>query len=310
MVDRFWLVWVTPDHTWQPRYSRTIDSVLRHHGHARVRVLSNTLQAATLRALSQIGDVAVQRYSLGAMLDGTRGSVWWSFRAVWNRSSYFANHEADLLRLLVLHTYGGVYLDTDVILTRPLPLPSSAGPPQGCSAAAALRLSAQGGLPCSCRGWLGIEASVPRAFGDEYIVCNAVLAFGARSSFLAAAIHAFFSEYTPFPPGLSFEQLLAAGVWGAMGPLLLTRITRQLGEEHVCVLEQQALYPIAPQEAASALLPWSEERDRRRWQRIQEESFAVHYWNALTKHVPVACGSLLHRLLEANCVVCESLQCV
>ena len=46
--------------------------------------------------------------------------MWYDFRHHWSRSTYYANHEADLLRLLMLRRRGGVYVDTDFILLRPL----------------------------------------------------------------------------------------------------------------------------------------------------------------------------------------------
>ena len=50
-------------------------------------------------------------------------------------------------------------------------------------------------------------------------------------------------------------------------------------------------------------------RDAPQWAVIQEHAIAVHYWNRISGGRPLACGSLLHRLLEDNCVVCTPLPC-
>ena len=97
-----------------------------------------------------------------------------------------------------------------------------------------------------------------------------------------------------------------------MGPLLLSRLL--LGEHggrsdgaapqhHVrdstCILERDALYPLAPGEAPTFLSPWHEARDRPVWNRLHEPTTTtVHFWNGLTRDVELMCGSLLHRLLE------------
>merc|ERR1711865_1052573 len=35
---------------------------------------------------------------------------------------HFYSHETDILRLLILHQFGGVYLDTDMYINKPLPI--------------------------------------------------------------------------------------------------------------------------------------------------------------------------------------------
>jgi len=58
------------------------------------------------------------------------------------------------------------------------------------------------------------------------------------------------------------------------------------------------------------MTPWDERRDGPPWERIRRRSVAVHFWNQLSREAPLACGSLLWRLLDENCVVCEPLPCV
>ena len=147
------------------------------------------------------------------------------------------------------------------------------------------------------------------------ILCNAVLiARAAGSSLLAVAISTFVREYLPLTPGLPMLALHAKGEWGAMGPLLLSRLllpsepsTPSETDRHAssladsaCVLDRNAFYPIAPADAAAHFGPWDEARDRPVWQRIQASSVAVHLWHGLTREVEVTCGSLVHRLLESS----------
>ncbi len=79
---------------------------------------------------------------------------------------------------------------------------------------------------------------------------------------------------------------------------------------HRCVLERRAFYPIAPVDAAEAFSRWDEARDAPRMAALEGHSFAMHFWNQLTRHREMACGSFVHSLLEQNCVVCVPLPCV
>ena len=99
-----------------------------------------------------------------------------------------------------------------------------------------------------------------------------------------------------------------------MGPLLLTRHTRHhlatAASSRTCVYERLAFYPIEPADVRRRFGPWDEARDASLWRTIEERSVAVHYWNALSKNLPLVCDSFVHRLLEGNCVVCADLPCV
>jgi len=295
----FFLIWSTPPHTFQPRFMRSVESIFRHHPDARVSVLSNTLPDGFFGALSRAGlDVGVERYDLRRLVAGTRAAVWYDFRRFWNQSSFFANHEADLLRLLWLERRGGVYVDTDVVFVNPLPreLMASALGIESGTGGMRWRVLSSGG-----------DRAAP-ALPQESVLCNAVMAFEAGAPFVRRALQGFLSEYVPYTPGLSFEELLMVGEWGAMGPWLLTRVARAHPED-VRVLRREALYPIAPGHIVPHMGAWDEARDAPMLATIQQESVAVHYWNQMSRHARLVCGSLLHRLLEENCVVCTALPC-
>lgn len=337
-ASSFFLIWTTPPSTFRPRFMRSLESIFKHHADAAVTVFSNTLPVHFFAQLSRAGlQVAVERYELADMLAGTRGEVWFDFRRFWNRSAYYANHEADLLRLLLLRNHGGVYLDTDVVFVQPLPAEVA-----GCDGLVGIE-SGTGGLPLqamrtdssakaiaagehSTHGVAGAGvagAGTARAAGEGLgggaILCNALMSFGRGSTFVERAVERFFSRYVPFPPELSLKQLFMMGIWGAMGPILLTDLARDMSEmadvnaprePAVCALEQSVFYPITPPEAPSLFSPWQELRDSTRLRRLERESIAVHYWNQLSAQEVLACGSLMHTLLERHCVVCVPLPCV
>ena len=100
-----------------------------------------------------------------------------------------------------------------------------------------------------------------------------------------------------------------------MGPLLLSRSVRrylaaQPSTRRVCIFEQDAFYAIEPADVSRRFGAWDDVRDALLWRTIEERAVAVHYWNALSRDLPLVCGSLVHRLLERNCIVCTELPCV
>jgi len=94
-TSSFFLIWTTPPHTFQPRFMRSVESIFRHHPAANVTLLSNSLPDEFFAPLTAAGlRVQIRRYDLRALVAGTRAEVWYDFRAFWNQSEFFANHEA------------------------------------------------------------------------------------------------------------------------------------------------------------------------------------------------------------------------
>ena len=94
VASSFFLIWTTPPHTFQPRFMRSVESIFRHHPAANVTLLSNSLPDGFFAPLTAAGlHVQIRRYDLRALVAGTRAEVWYDFRAFWNQSAFFANHE-------------------------------------------------------------------------------------------------------------------------------------------------------------------------------------------------------------------------
>ena len=202
----FFLIWTTAPHTFQPRFMRSVESIFRHHPAANVTLFSNSLPDGFFAPLVAAGlRVQIRRYDLQGLVAGTRAEVWYDFRRFWNQSAYFANHEADLLRLLLLEREGGIYVDTDVIFVHPL---------SGDSVVSAVGIeSGGGGAPGRSReratGQLESDGGGGgAAWSEGAVLCNAVMAFDAGAPFVRRALRAFISDYVPFSPGLSFEVRL------------------------------------------------------------------------------------------------------
>jgi hypothetical protein len=107
---------------WGPRHRRAVESVLFHHPDAAVMVHSNILGADDVAALAEAGyNVSVRPIQLGELTAGTplEGLEGQERYREWCKGRYWYSHFSDLYRMLLMNRYGGVYLDTDVIVTRP-----------------------------------------------------------------------------------------------------------------------------------------------------------------------------------------------
>ena len=117
----FWFIWSTQMREWHWMPLAVVESVFRHHPYARVRFLSMIMPLDFFSCFSQAGyDISVERYDLAEL---ARGTVLEHFVASGrlNESLHFRYaHESDLLRLVILSRHGGIYLDTDLLLLRPL----------------------------------------------------------------------------------------------------------------------------------------------------------------------------------------------
>lgn len=206
IIMNFFLIWSTPPSTFAPRHLRAVQSVVHHHPTSSVVCFSNTLPS---HFFDPSTGVTVERYRLEDLVADSPLAAWYSRRGEFNRSSFFSNHEADLLRLLVLFRRGGVYVDTDVVFMRPLRLP------QSCTRGAVGLESGAGGWRMPVLGGRDSDSSQEPATdpitGQPPVLCNAVMAFEAGHPLLARAISAFAYEYVPYTPGLTMMELFAKG---------------------------------------------------------------------------------------------------
>lgn len=332
-APHFFLIWSTSASSFSLVPGRCLESIFYHHPHATVTIYSNQLPAVTatpgvpvLHQLRQHGyNVCVRPYNLSSMLAGTPSAPWLSRMDEWRRGPYFYSHVTDVLRLAILFRHGGVYLDSDIILLRPLriaglPATLARPPPDGAPHAElrdalgiesfdppppsllrrlGLALSAVGGTGVAAVGEgdtddaidsPGVAAS---ALGRVPMLNGAILVFPFRHSrFLWSAMAEFAATYHPRR-------------WGWNGPELLTRVAlarcSAVRGVELQLHPPDTFYPIywrglerfaAAPDGRDALL------QRRTWQRLRRRAYTAHLWNRKTAELEMAPGSLLHRLLH------------
>jgi len=303
----FVMIWSTDVALFGLISRRSVESIFFHHPNASLRVYSNTLPETAFSEMRAAGyAVSVRRYNVTALLHGTPAAPWLDRLHEWQRGLYFYSHLSDVLRLALLYREGGVYLDTDVLLARPLRLaavpstlrhppprashgrPGDDGSSASGGSSSSSALPRGGGASALLRdGLLGVESY---AEGDlsRAVLNGAILYFEAGSPFLRSAMHEFAASYNPL-------------LWGWNGPELLTRVRSRCGAlpgSTVQVEPPVAFYPIYWGEVQRFAGDAEPERQADMWATIQRSSYAVHLWNKKTSNLNLSKRSLLHRLLH------------
>ena len=115
----FHLVFTASTFKWH--HWRTVESIFYHHPFANVTIHSNTLQQSEFDVLTEAGySIKVNEYSLTDMLKGSPAEEFISKLSSATSGPHWQSHQTDLLRLLVLYKWGGIYMDNDMIVVNPL----------------------------------------------------------------------------------------------------------------------------------------------------------------------------------------------
>ncbi|XP_024364341.1 uncharacterized protein [Physcomitrium patens] len=208
---RVFMAWTTAPWAYTPRHQRAIESILHFHPHACIVVFTETIDFQFFDSWAKEGyKIAVARPNLEELLGKTPAIdfayVWYE----WRNMNLFYIHYTELLRIAALHKYGGVWLDMDMILARPLP---------------------------TIHNVLGSTVSE----SGEWVLNGAFMSFDKSSSFLKACIEEFVATYDETSLGWNGADLLNR---------VASNATRRGGKtwlesKHLQVLEPVAFFPLS-----------------------------------------------------------------
>jgi len=183
----------------------------------------------------------------------------------------FPNVEADLIRLLALLSHGGVYLDLDAIVLRPL---------HGLSNVAAW----EGDVPDPVLS----ASQCAQESGTTCTIGNAVLIFDSGNFFLESCLIRWLRKYTDTAGRLNWEYA------GAV--LTDTFWENRFEESTLRVLSRKSFYFYGQ-------FGWGrffnrQPDEHRQYARLLRESYVAHFWNHVhTHHLPQR-GSLMFHVLN------------
>jgi hypothetical protein len=210
----------------------------------RVYVFSNHLQCSQLPAPFQSPRVRIVRFDAAAVFAPyPRGLLAWFLEGSW-RGQFELNNLGNAMRLALMHRFGGVYMDSDVLSLRPFDEEDGAAAP-------AEREEEDGaaGAQVDLRPFVARRALTNMlALEDDLSINNAVLAFEAGHPFLRLAMDNF-AQY--------FKKK-----WAWNGPRLMNRIwhgftTERFGPVAAGVAEQvrhESVALLSPQDYYA--VPW------------------------------------------------------
>lgn len=275
---RIFMAWTTAPWAYTPRHQRAIESILHFHPQACIVVFTETIDFQFFESWVKEGyKIAVARPNLEDLLGQTPAIdfayVWYEWRNV----NLFYIHYTELLRIAALHKYGGVWLDMDIILARPLP---------------------------KLHNVLGSTVSE----SGEWALNGAFMSFDKSSPFLKACIEEFVATYDETSLRWNGADLLNR---------VAANATRKGGKEwleeseHLQILEPIAFFPLSRHNILRYFSAPKNSRQRAEQEKmlsaILDESYGTHLWNSVTRRRVPEVGSLVEKLLNRNCMRCTDI---
>jgi len=248
----FWFIWSTGLREWHWMPMAVVESVFKFHPRAHVVFLSLIMPLDFFDCFKAAGfDIEVKRYDLRELSQGTVIENFVSSGRL-NVSTYFRYaHESDLVRLVVLAKYGGIYVDTDVLLLRPFDAAVLENPT------------------------LGVEYYQDRTQGSKTFgglrLNNAFMGFPEPGNpFLDWVMNRVDSNYNPKE-------------WAAIGPDLITegyKAQEEGVQDAFHLIPPLGLYPLHWARAHTVLNPDRTEVNKDWPVEIRNETYAIHLYNS------------------------------
>lgn len=276
---RFLMTWLSPLALFGRRELLVLESLFRWHPRACLLLASDTMDSAGGTAkLSPFTDrglhLAAASPDFAHLLNGTPAEPWLrkvQLGGVSPGSVPLGQNLSNLLRLALLYKYGGVYLDADVVVLKPL---------------------------SRLRNAIGAQA-VDEATGEWRRLNNAVMAFDAGHLVVREFIAEFAATFDGSRWGHNGPYLVSR---------VLRR--RPVGLAGVTVLPPHAFYPV-DWVKIGGLFRAPKDRYGERWvkakvENIRGESFGIHLWNRESRGLEVEEGSVIAKLVSDSCLFCNS----
>lgn len=283
--ELFHFIYTTPATTLTWRVQRAIEAVFFHHPNARVIMHSRSLslQGTRLDVFSETGyNFEIQPYDLKQLLTESDTVSKTDLQALLGvldtrrTGEYWYSHETDLLRLLIMEKYGGVYLDTDVHVIKP--------------------------FPRSLRNVLGYQDRLTTKRALKLALTKklngAVMIFERSNLFLkkliVEAINRLVRFYKP-------------NDWGMLGPNLLSDVWRAHEKDsrhasNVKILDSDAFYPYTFGNAHDCFAASAVKTP------VNRNTYAVHLNTKVTSDFQAAAkGSYCDTMFRTFCIFCDEI---
>jgi len=280
-TDRFFMTWLSPLAQFGRRELLVLESLFRWHRGGCLLVASDTMDSAggrdKLRPFLERGfRLAVASPDFAYLLNGTPAEAWLGAvqrGGVSLGSVPLGQNLSNLLRLALLYRYGGIYLDADVVVLRPL---------------------------SDLRNAIGAQA-VDEATGEWRRLNNAVMVFDRAHPLLHEFIAEFAAAFDGSKWGHNGPYLVSR---------VAARLRHGSPDLAFTVLPPRAFYPVHWSRIGGLFVAPKGRKDKR-WvkakvENIKGESFGIHLWNRESSRLEMEEGSVIGTLISDSCLFCNS----
>ncbi|KAI3498793.1 hypothetical protein L1887_34577 [Cichorium endivia] len=277
---RFFMTWIAPLNAFNERTFHSIESIFKTHPNGCLLIVSNSLDSIKgrqiLKPFSEKGfRVTAVSPDFDYLFKSTMAESWFSrlIRGhVRSGDVPLGQNISNLLRLCLLYKYGGVYLDTDVIVLKSFSkLKNSIGAQT---------------VDQTSKNWSRLN--------------NAVLVFDKMHPLLYKFIEEFALTFNGNKWGHNGPYLVSR---------VVTRLQGRPGYNFT-VLPPMAFYPINWDKVRILFREAKNETDARflrgKLDQIRNQSYTVHLWNKQSRGFRMEEGSILKKILSDHCVFCNS----
>ncbi|XVF40056.1 hypothetical protein PTKIN_Ptkin01aG0081900 [Pterospermum kingtungense] len=273
---RVFMIWNSPPWMYSVRHQRGLESLLAQHRDACVVVFSETIELDFFKD-SFVNDgykLAVAMPNLDELLKDTPTHVFASVWFEWRKTKFYATHYSELLRLAALYKYGGIYLDSDIIVLRPL-----------------LALNNSVGLEDHLAG---------------SSLNGALMAFRKKSPFIMECLQEFYLTYDDTQLRWNGAALLSR-----VAKRFLNKKNVSIKQPELNVQPSFVFFPISSQHITRYFVAPTTETEKSQqdalFNKILTESLTFHFWNSLTSALIPEPESLVTRLIDHPCIHCNEL---
>ncbi|KAI9122623.1 hypothetical protein K1719_006463 [Acacia pycnantha] len=273
---RVFMVWNSPPWMYGVRLQRGLESLLYHHRDVCVVVFSETVELDFFKD-NFVNDgykIAVAMPNLDELLKDTPTHVFASVWFEWRKINFYPTHYSELIRLAALYKYGGIYLDSDIIVLRPI---------------------------SSLNNSVGVEDHVAGSSLN-----GAVMAFKRHSLFIKECLREFYFTYDDTSLRWNGADLLTRVATNFLKGRNKYVKQMELKEE-----PSYMFFPISSQNITRYFMAPTSEAEKAQqdvlFRKILHQSLTFHFWNSLTSALVPEPESLASRLINHYCIRCLEL---
>lgn len=270
---RVFMVWNSPPWMFSVRHQRGLESLLSQHRDACVVVFSEMIELDFFKdSFVKNGyKVAVAMPDLDELLKDTPTHAFASVWLEWKNTNFYPTHYSELVRLAALYKYGGIYLDSDIIVLKPLSLLNNS---------------------------VGMEDHLAGSSLN-----GAVMAFRKHSPFIMECLKEFYMTYDDTRLRWNGADLLTR-----VAKRFLSRENLSIKQLELNVQASSVFFPISSQRIARYFTAPATEIEKAQqdglFRKILNKSLTFHFWNSLTSALIPEQESLVNRLIDHTCIRC------